>query len=418
MKSMAAYNGREIPEEDRAFAASERALDAVRKYGKAGVINATVGALYDDEGDLVVFKTVDKVIRSLEPADYAAYGPIAGTPGFRKAVMKAAFGSYEPKSFTCAVAVPGGTAAIRNAVANYSCPADRILTHSWHWAPYRAVAAEMYRGIEHFEMFDEDGRFNTADFDYKVRKLTRNQEHLLIILNTPAGNPTGYSLSMDDWYAVKKTLDEVPLEKRVALVLDTAYMDYAGEPDEARAFLAVIDNLRSNILPVIAFSASKTFTLYGARCGAMICLAHSPEVAEEFGRINAFSSRSTWSNPPRAPQEVIERIYADPSLLAEVEAERAEARSMVLSRGRAFEEEAKKCGLKTVPFSAGFFVMVPCDEPDRLCDMLAGKNVFLMPFENGARVSVAAVSEEKCRKLPAMIKAAMEELQIPAPAKK
>ena len=411
MKSMVAYNGREIPKEDKVFAACAKAQDAISKFGPDEVINATVGALYDDSGQLIVLSSVDKLMKELEPADYAAYAPIAGTPEFRKAMLKAALGSYEPKSYTCVVGTPGGTAAIRNAVANYSCPGDRILTHNWHWAPYKTVAAELYRGIEHFEMFDEEGRFNTADFDYKVRKLTRNQEHLVIILNTPANNPTGYSLTTDDWYAVKKTLDEVPLEKKIALVLDVAYIDFAGEPDEVRKFLGVVDNLRSNILPVIAYSASKTFTLYGARCAAMICLAHSPEVAEEFGRVNSFSSRASWSNPPRAPQEVITRIYSDERLLAEVEAERAMARDMLLARGRAFEEEAAKCGLKTVPFSAGYFVTIPCDDPDGVCDKLNEKNVFLIPFENGVRASVAASPEEKCRRLPALIKAAMEELQ-------
>ncbi len=408
MKSMVAYNGREIPEEDKVFAACKMANDAESEYGRAEVINATVGALYDDEGRLIVFRSVDKVMKALEPEAFAAYAPIAGTPGFRKAILKAAFGGFEPKSYIGVVGTPGGTASIRNAIANYSCPGDRILTHNWHWAPYRSISAEMYRGIEHFELFDEEGGFNTADFDYKVKKLVRNQEHLVIILNTPANNPTGYSLTMDDWYAVKKTLDAVPLEKKVALVLDTAYIDYAGEPDEVRRFLSVIDNLRSNILPIIAYSASKTFTLYGGRCAAMICMAHSPEVAEEFEKVNTFSSRATWSNPPRAPQEVIERIYADERLLAEVEAERAEARGMLLARGRAFEEEAARCGLETLPFSAGFFVMVPCDEPDRLWEKLGEKNVFVIPFDGGIRVSVAASSEEKCRRLPALIKASMD----------
>ena len=255
-----------------------------------------------------------------------------------------------------------------------------------------------------------DHGFNIADFDYKVKKLTRNQEHLVIILNTPANNPTGYALTMDDWYGVKKVLDEVPLEKKIALVLDVAYIDFAGDPEEVRGFYSVIDNLRANILPIIAYSASKTFTLYGARCAAMICLAHSPEVAEEFGRINSFSSRATWSNPPRAPQEVITRIYSDEKLLAEVEAERAKAREMLLARGKAFEEEAVKCGLKTLPFSAGFFVTMPYKDPDGLCEKLNEKNVFLIPFDGGVRVSVAASSEEKCRRLPALIRSAMEEL--------
>ena len=407
MKSMAAYNGREIPKEDKVFAASGKALDAVSRFGPDEVINATVGALYDDEGKLLVLRSVEKVMKSLPAEKYAAYAPIAGTPGFKESIMKAALGGYRPKSYTCVVGTPGGTGAIRNAVANYSCPGDKILTHSWHWAPYKSIAAELYRGIERFEMFDEEGRFNAADFGYKVRKLTRNQEHLVIILNTPASNPTGYALTMDDWYEVKKVLDEVPLGKKIALVLDVAYIDFAGDPDEVRQFFSIADNLRSNILPIIAYSASKTFTLYGARCAAMICLAHSPETAEEFERINSFSSRATWSNPPRAPQEVIERIYADESLLAEVEAERAQAREMLLARGRAFEEEAAKCGLEILPFSAGFFVTIPCADPDGLCEKLNKKNVFLIPFDGGVRASIAACSEEKCRRLPALIKAAM-----------
>ena len=80
---------------------------------------------------------------------------------------------------------------------------------------------------------------------------------------------------------------------------------------------------------------------------------------------------------------------------------------MLLSRGKAFEEEAVKCGLETVPFSAGFFVTIPCKDPDGLCEKLNEKNVFLIPFDGGVRVSIAASSEDKCRRLPALIKSAM-----------
>ena len=407
---MAAFNGREIPKEDKVFAASGAALDAVEKYGKAEVINATVGALYDDEGDLLVLKSVEKAMKSLPAASFAAYAPIAGTPGFKDAILKAALYGFEPKSYTAVVGTPGGTGAIRNAIANYSEPGDKILTASWHWAPYKSIANELYRGIERYDMFDENGKYNIADFEYKVKKLTRNQEHLVIIINTPANNPTGYALTMEDWYEVKRVLDEVPMEKKIALVLDVAYIDYAGDPREVRNFFSVIDNLRANILPIIAYSASKTFTLYGARCAAMICFAHNPEVAEEFVKVNSFSCRNTWSNSSRAPQEVIEKIYADPELFKAVEDERTAAREMLLARGRGFEEEAKKIGLDIVPFSAGFFVTVPCSDPDALCEELKKKNAFLIPLGAGVRVSVASSSEAKCRRLPAMIKEAMETL--------
>lgn len=408
VKSLAAYNGREIPKEDKVFAASGKALDAVEKYGADNVINSTVGALYDDKGELIVLKSVEQTMKSLPAKSFSAYAPIGGTPKFQKAIMKAALGDYEPKSYTAVVGTPGGAGAIRNAIANYSQPGDRILTHSWHWAPYKSISNELYRDIEHFEMFDDKGGFNIADFEYKVGKLTRNQEHLVIIINTPASNPTGYSLSLDEWHEVKRVLDGIPMDKKVALVLDVAYIDYAGEPAEVRNFLAVIDNLRANVLPIIAYSASKTFTLYGSRCAAMICFAHNPEIAEEFVKVNTYSSRATWSNAPRPPQEVIERIYADADLLAEVEAERTRARDMLLARGRAFEKAAAECGLEIVPFSAGFFVTIPCSDPDGLCAKLQEKNVFLIPLSKGVRVSIASASEDKCSRLPAIIKEALE----------
>ena len=409
-KSMAAMNGREIPKEDKNFAASGKANAAIAEKGKEAVINATVGALYDDDANLVVMKSVEKTMRTLSGPEFAAYAPIAGTPGFREAIIKAAFGNYEPRSFVRAVATPGGTGSIRNAVSNYSCPGDKILTHSWYWGPYKNIACEQGRGLETFEMFDDNGDFNIEDFRYKVRKLLRNQDRLVIILNTPASNPTGYSLSMGDWYGVKEVLDDTDPEKKVALVVDVAYMDFAGEPDEVREFYEVIDNLKANVLPIIAYSSSKTFTMYGFRCAAMICMAYSPEVADEFEKLCAFSARSTWSNSPRAPQTVIEKIYADPALMAETDAERKVWRDKLLARGRAFEVAAREAGLPMVPFRAGFFVTIPFGDPEALCNALNKKDVFLIPVSGGVRVSIASSSEEKCRRLPAIIKAAMNEL--------
>ena len=409
--SMAAYNGRNIPKEDKVFAASGRAKAMIAEKGKEAVVNATIGSMLDDEGNLMVMESVEKVVKDLKPAEYSEYAPIAGTAGFKKAICKAAFCDYEPKSFLGVVATPGGTGAIRNTVSNYSCPGDKVLTHNWHWAPYTSIVGEMGRSLEHFEMFDENGNFNAEDFEYKVGKLLKNQEHLVIILNTPANNPTGYSMTLQDWYKVKAVMDKVDLSKRVALLCDVAYIDFAGEDSETREFLQVIDNMRANILPIVAYSASKAFFLYGFRCAAMICLAHNPEIAEEFERVCTFSSRASWSNSPRAPQTVIEKIYADPELYNAVMTERVAARETLMARGRAFDNEAKRVGLDIVPFMAGFFVTIPCKDPDALCAALEKKGIFLISITGGARVSIASIPEADCKRLPAIIKETLDEIK-------
>ncbi len=406
---MAAINGRSIPKEDKVFGISGRAKAAVKEKGKEKVINGTIGALLDDEGELIVLSSVDEAVKALEPKDYAEYAPIAGIPGFRDAVIRSALGDHKTDRTVSVVATPGGTGSIRNTIDNYSCPGDAILTHDWYWPNYKSIADELGRSLETFRMFDEKGDFDFFDFEYKVKKLLRHQDHLVLILNTPANNPTGYSLSDDEWREVVRILNALPEEKKVALLIDIAYIDFAGEPEEVRSFLPVIEDLHANILPILAYSASKAFTFYGFRCAAMVAMAKNPEDAKEFEFVASYACRATWSNAPRGPQSVIAKIYSDPALLARVEEERKGFRDMLLHRGRAFEEEAKRIGLPMVPFRGGFFVSIPCENSDEVSRRLEAKDAFLVPMAKGLRASVASISEEKCRRLPALIKEALEE---------
>lgn len=405
---LARQNDRSIPKEDKIFGISNRAKKMIAEKGADKVINATIGSLLDDDGKLIVLSSVDEVFRGLKPDEYADYAPICGIPAFREAVQKAAFGKFRPKSFTDAVAAPGGTGALRNAIANYSQPGDKVLTSDWHWSPYNTIAGEIRRRVDTFSLFTEDRKFNWQSFREKVLQLLDTQDSLVIILNTPAHNPTGYSLTLGDWDKVTEVLTEAAKKgKAIALVVDAAYIDFAGDEEECRRFLPKLETMPENVLPIIAYSLSKTFTLYGTRCGALICMAKTREIADEFKRVCEFSSRGSWSNGTKAAQVLLAKIYADDKLLARVSEERARYRDMLLARGRAFEEEAAKVGLEMVPFDAGFFASIPCSDPDGISAQLEKQGLFIVPLAKGLRVSVASVSEEKCRRITAMIKAVM-----------
>ncbi|MBC6678765.1 pyridoxal phosphate-dependent aminotransferase [Zhenpiania hominis] len=407
---LAKQNGRTIPLEDKIFGISSRAKAMIAEKGADKVINATIGSLLDDEGKLVVLSSVVDTMKTLNPVDFADYAPIGGTPQFREAVKKAAFGSFQPSCFTEAVATPGGTGAIRNTISNYSRMGDKILTSDWHWAPYNTIAGELGRCIDTYPMFDENGMFHVNAFGEKVRELIAEQKSLVIILNTPAHNPTGYSLTLEDWSGVLNVLrGEAGKAESIVLLVDAAYIDFAGDEEEYRRFLPELEKLPENILPIIAYSLSKTYTLYGTRCGAMICMAQTAEVAAEFRRVCEFSSRGSWSNSAKLAQVILSKIYADEELLKKVNEERAEYREMLIQRGRAFEEEAQKAGLEIVPFDAGFFASIPCDNPDEISRKLEKEGLFIVPLAKGLRVSVASVSEAACRKIPAMVKKAMAE---------
>lgn len=406
---LARKNNRNIPREDKIFGISSRAKAAIAEKGKDNVISGTIGALLDDEGKLVVLESVDEVFRSLKPVDYAEYAPIGGTQPFREAVKKAAFGSNVPEGYIEAVATPGGTGSIRNVISNYSEPGDKILTSDWHWAPYGTISGEIGRRIATFELFTENGTFNADSFRSASAELLAEQNSLVIILNTPAHNPTGYSLTDDDWDKVIDILtEEAKCGKAIALLVDSAYIDFAGDEEKYRSFMPGLAKLPENVISIVAYSLSKTFTLYGARCGAMICVAKTPEIAEEFRRVSEYSSRGSWSNSAKIAQVILSRIYSDPELLDKVNKERKIYRDMLAARGKAFSEAAVECGLKIVPYDAGFFVSVPCDDPDGISRKLEERDVFLVPLAKGIRVSVASLPEETCRKLPAIIKEVMD----------
>lgn len=406
---MAQQNGRNIPLEDKIFGISRLANEMIAEKGKEAVTNATIGALLDDEGKLVVLSSVIEVLRKLSPEDYAEYAPIGGTLDFKNCIKKAAFGKYEPKCFIEAVATPGGTGAIRNTISNYSKIGDQVLTSDWFWSTYSSIAGEIGRTITTYSLFDEDGKFNITAFKTKVGELLSKQESLVIIINTPAHNPTGYSLTNEDW---DKLLDVVKTmateDKKVTLLVDVAYIDFAGNGEKYREFLPKLENLKENILPVISYSSSKTFTLYGMRCGAMICMTPIEEIAEEFVHVCQFSSRASWSNCTRSSMVVLSKIYDDDALLTKVNEERAIYCDLLLRRGKAFEEEANKVGLKIVPFDSGFFASIPCDDSDTICKKLQEQGIFLVPLAKGLRVSVASISEDKCRMLPLKILEAMK----------
>ena len=57
------YTGKKLV--DNIFTTSKKAKQAIKKYGKENVINATIGSLYDEEEKFAIYNVVEKVYRNL-----------------------------------------------------------------------------------------------------------------------------------------------------------------------------------------------------------------------------------------------------------------------------------------------------------------------------------------------------------------
>ncbi|MGL4607211.1 MAG: pyridoxal phosphate-dependent aminotransferase [Eubacteriaceae bacterium] len=400
---------------DPIFKIAAEAAKCTKEFGSEAVINSTIGALMDDDGNLVTFKGVYDTLKSLPNNLIADYAGLAGQPDFLEKIVDACFMDCKPKGFIKAVATPGGTGAVRHAFCNYAEFGDTILITDWYWAAYTTIADENRRKIRTFPLYNKKGTFNLAGFKENVLDLLEKQKRVLAVLNTPAHNPTGYTISDEEWKEiiafVTKTGNEQP-DSKIILLVDLAYIDFAGEDEKnGRGFMELLTGLPENVLTLYAFSASKGYTMYGLRNGAIICVAPTEEIAEEFANSCTYSNRGNWSNGTRGAMETITKIFSNEELYNQTMAEQNFHKSILKRRANAFIEEANKIGLEMLTYKDGFFISIPCKNAKEVSDKLMENKMFVVALEKGLRFAPCAVSEEKCRRSPELILNAMNEVK-------
>ena len=398
---------------DKIFGAAAAAREDIARVGKDKVVNGTFGAILDEEGKLVCLPTVEKVFRSLTVDELIAYAPIAGLPAYIDLVQEACFGQSRPEGYLAAVATAGGTGSLHHAIFNYTSEGDTVLTANWYWANYKVLCLDANRKLDTYQMLTADGQFNLAALTAKTRELLQKQEQVLIIINTPAHNPTGYSLTLPEMQAVVAMAGQAAKDsgKKIILFIDAAYLDYAGDKDETRKVFAAFSRQPEGVFTLVGYSMSKSFTMYGQRTGALIGIASCEEVITEFKNINAYTSRATWSNINRPCMHTLAKVYQNPELLQKVEAERTYYYQMTKARADIFVKEAKDCGLPIIPYKAGFFISVPAKNPDAIAEKLHEEHIYIVPLAAGLRVAVCSIPLKQMPGLAAKIYQAWKALE-------
>lgn len=400
---------------DKVFSVAKKAKDASALLGDDKVINGTIGSVYDNDGKLVVFDVVMEVYKNLPAVELAGYAPnFTGSDEFKIGVRKAIFGRDYQKSlenhYTSVMATPGGTGAISNTVKNYMNEGDTLLLPKWHWGPYNLFAKEKNGDCLYYSMF-KDNKFDVEDFRKKVEFLAEKQDNVVMIINDPCHNPTGYRMSISEWKEVRSVLCEASKKANIILISDIAYMDFDDRDEkEKEEYLEIFKNLPENILVIFAFSISKSLTSYGMRVGAQLAITKSKEVIDEFETANSYSCRSTWSNVSRGGMKMFSEILLDDEKLAKLEQEREMYKKMIKERADAFIKEAKECNLKYLPYTSGFFLTIPTGEYTPKVEELLEKNhIYTVVLKEGVRLAVCSIPIHKIYGLAKKIKDIIEE---------
>jgi aspartate/tyrosine/aromatic aminotransferase len=355
----------------------------------AQVINATIGALYDDAGKLVVLETVMGQWQQLTSGEVAPYAPIGGDPAYLLNLVQRHWPSLT--SIGVGVASPGGSGALALTLKNLLEGGNTVLTAAPYWGPYSTLAAEVGMTLATVPYPDVNTGIDIGAWEAACRDILDAQGRLLVWLNDPCHNPTGRSFSPADRAALMEMLRDVSSQGPVTLILDLAYLDYARDPQQVRAALDdyAAFGAEGKVLVGACLSLSKAYTLYGARAGALV-FPWTTDAALHGALIT--SCRGTWSNCARAPMSVLNRISRDAALQAQLEQEHAHWRTLLAVRAAALDTALKAQGLPGCAYDGGFFVTLDGgSDPAATCERLQAHDVFVIPLPEGLRVGICAM---------------------------
>ena len=375
----------------------------------SNVINATSGIFKNEDGVLYEFDCVAKALKDLSVSEKFAYSNSEGTPAFKKAVLYSVFGKYlqdiEKECFAEVIPTPGGTGALNLAFINYVNPGETVLLPNHMWENYLNMGKDAGFNTDTYRLFNDNGLFDIDCLNDKINDLKKSQKRIMILINDPCENPTGFCMKDEDYDGLLNIAKNNP-DNDFIYLMDIAYFDfYNVDPNVIRSRFAKLKNLPSNALALFVFSGSKSFGLYGLRIGALIGLSKDEKEIALFKDASSYTSRAKWSCASTLGINLIVRLVLHDECRFDYEEEVKLVCSMLEKRSHAFLESAKKVGLKTLPYEKGFFICVPCENPQAVMNALHEDKVHLVCTKSCLRIALCGINKEEATRLPALIKA-------------
>lgn len=392
-----------FPSDDPIFALNAEAN--ARKAKGESIVNATVGALLDDTGALVVLDTVLDLWRSLGPLEIAPYAPIAGDSAYLTALVQRHWPYLETHRTGCAT--PGGTGALALSIRNLLEPGQSIVTQAPHWGPYDTIASENASNIVTMPIPEPGHTLDEAVWRATAEVVMHRQGRLLVWFNDPCHNPTGRSTSPKGRALLFQILRDQVAKGPVTLLLDLAYLDYTLDPAGVREALDDYARFAQEgvVLVGAALSLSKALTLYGARSGALVFpWTKDPALQASL----AMSCRGLFSNCPRAPQSLLVRLAKDGKAQERLHAEHRHWSDILESRAKALSDALRKEHLGGVAWQGGFFVTLTVEDPQGVAARLRDRGIFVVPMKEGLRVGICGMRASDATRFAEAYREALE----------
>ncbi len=378
--------------DDPVFAISKKA----QEDKDPTTVNATIGSLYDEDGKIVALSSYYDIFDKVDDRLKAKYAEGAdGNSAYKQAIKDHVLKDHIELP-TDVLATAGGSGAVSLVFKDFLKEGDTILLPEIAWASYKTMAYEYGLKTTFYKIDDMDDILNKA---YDLSKI---QDKIVIVINSPCHNPTGLSLTDDDW---KKLIDYFnKLDKPVIILNDIAYIDYAYDSIKAHSYLDIFNGIANNVLIAIAFSISKTMTAYGSRLGALILIHKDKDILAGIHNAIARSCRNIWSNANNGAMIAFSEVMKDDKAFVK---EKATYIALLKERADIFLKEADEVGLRYYHYDEGFFVTLRCEDNESR-DILHAKlmegHIYTVKVNKGIRIAICSVPKNKLIGLAKRIK--------------
>ncbi len=367
------------------------------------VVNATIGMFYDEQRNIGGIPVVLDRIHNMSDNDLLPYPTVDGGKLFKDNLINWVLGEYKEsiskEMYVGACATPGGSGAIAATFSVYGKPGDSIFVSDVRWQYDRFADRAKLKLFEHNTF--KDGHFDTQSFRERLAELCTIQKQVIVIVNDPCHNPTGYTLSDEEWDEIIASLNHFT-NNNIIFLYDLAYLEFTHEKN-SRFKLSKLTELLEHVFVVIAFSGSKTFGVYGLRMGAAIGLSKTKSAVESFHKNFVNESRGSWSATPTISISLF-NFFAEKAPRKNFLKALEETKKVVAKRSAIFKEEAQREGLETYPFKSGFYTIVKTNEPMKVFEKLSEKGIYVIPMANGIRIALCSITIPEVTGLAARIK--------------
>ncbi len=410
MKEFVAKRSRQGVSKTDIIAINSQALKDAKEGNK--VINASIGTFLDDDKKVGSVPLIKEAIKD-HITDNLGYPGTSGVASYLDGVMKYVFAEkletiqslYKPY----AGGTLGGTGAISIAFNLFLEEGEAVLLPDVMWTNYKLIAKKAHATCMTYEMFDEKGGLNLPSIRKTIQEAREKYHHVLLVINDPCQNPTGYCMTKEEYDELFVILNEEGRKGYLTVLFDIAYISFFHIDGKECSLIGKLAEGKCDFLPAICFSCSKLFGLYGLRVGSLIVLCPNEENQIEVKRGFDAIARGTYSVPNGPAQIAISQVLNDQTKIDELHAEVKKNSDILAERSKILMEELEKAGIEYYPYKSGFFITLKIKDAFEVSKKLVSSHMYVVPMnENSIRLAISGMTKEEVALLIQEIKKVQE----------